>query len=60
MRIKRAEVLGRIREAKEEKEAAYPTAFRMNKGTQEFDDPFGQAEYAYSLIEIEVNEHGSQ
>ncbi|MBF4482282.1 MAG: recombinase [Dehalococcoides mccartyi] len=59
-RIKRAEKLGRIREPKEEKEVIYPTAFCINEGTQEFDDPFGQAEYAYSLIETEVNNNGSQ
>ncbi len=59
-RIKRAEKLGRIRKPKEEKQVVYTSAFRMNEGTQEFDDPFGQAEYAYSLIESEVNEHGSQ
>jgi hypothetical protein len=32
----------------------------MKEGTEEFDDPFGQAEYAYSLIETEVNKNGSQ
>ena len=59
-RIRRAEKLGRIFEPEEEKEVVYPTAFRMNKATEEFDDPFEQAEYAYSLIEMEVNEKGSQ
>lgn len=38
----------------------YPTTFRMKEGTEELDDPFGQAEYAYSLIEMEVNKNGSQ
>ena len=52
-RIKRAEKLGRIREPEEEKEVVYPTAFHLNEGTQEFDDPFQQAEYAYGLIESE-------
>lgn len=52
-RIRRAEELGRVREPKEEKAAVYPTAFRMNEGTQQFDDPFEQAAYAYSLIETE-------
>ena len=42
------------------KEVVYPTIFRMKEGTEELDDPFGQAEYAYSLIEIEVNKNGSQ
>lgn len=59
-RIKRAEKLGRIREPKEENEVIYPTIFCINEGTQEFDDPFGQAEYAYSLIETEVSNNGSQ
>ncbi|MGI6122679.1 MAG: recombinase [Acetivibrionales bacterium] len=59
-RIRRAEKLGRIYEPKEEKMVDYPTAFHMNKGTEEIDDPFGQAEYAYSLIEMEVNKNGSQ
>ena len=52
-RIKRAEKLGRIREPEEEKEVVYPTAFHLNEGTQEFDDPFQKAEYAYGLIESE-------
>jgi hypothetical protein len=54
-RIIRAERLGRNRKPKQEKEVVYPTAFRMKEGTEEFDDPFAQAEYAYSLIETEVN-----
>jgi len=53
-RIKRAEKLGRIREPKEEIMAVFPTVFHLNEGTQQFDDPFQQAEYAYSLIESEV------
>jgi len=53
-RIRRAEELGRIYELKEVKEVVYPTVFRMNERIEEFDDPFGQAEYAYSLIETEV------
>jgi hypothetical protein len=53
-RTRRAEELGRVREPKEEKVVVYPTAFRMNEGTQQFDDPFEQAAYAYSLIEMEA------
>lgn len=53
-RIKRAEKLGRVREPIKEKEVAFPTAFRINEEVQRFDDPFQQAEYAYSLIETEV------
>jgi hypothetical protein len=59
-RLRRAEKLGRIREPKEEKGIVMPTAFRMREGTEQFDDPFAQAEYAYSLIETEVPEDGSE
>ena len=59
-RIMRAERLGRTKKSKQVKEVIYPTVFRMKEGTEEFDDPFGQAEYAYSLIEMEVNKNGSQ
>ncbi|MEA4964167.1 recombinase [Lutispora sp.] len=59
-RIKRAEKLGRIREPKEETAVVFPTAFYIKEASQQFDDPFQQAEYAYSLIEIEVQEDGSQ
>ena len=52
-RIRRAEKLGRIREPKQEPEVVYPTVFRICEGTERFDDPFEQAEYAYSLIESE-------
>lgn len=55
-RIRRAEELGRIYELKEDKEVVYPTMFRMNEVTEKFDDPFQQAEYAYSLIEAEVQD----
>lgn len=53
-RIKRASALGRIREPKEAKVVVYPTTFHIAEGTQDYDDPFAQAEYAYSLIESEV------
>lgn len=53
-RIKRASALGRIREPKEYKAAVYPTTFRIIEGTKLFDNPFEQAEYAYTLIESEV------
>lgn len=59
-RIIRSERLGRNRKPKEEKEVVYPTTFHMKKGTEEFDDPFAQAEYAYSLIETEVIKNGSK
>lgn len=53
-RIRRAEKLGRIFEPKENVEVVYPNTFRVNEGVERFDDPFQQAEYAYSLIESEV------
>lgn len=53
-RFRRASALGRIREPKEDKAAIYPTTFHIIEGTQFYDDPFAQAEYAYSLIESEV------
>ena len=60
-RFMRAEQLGRIREPKQEKEVVYPTVFRMREATEEFDDPFAQAEYAYGLIEMmEMSENGSK
>lgn len=59
-RIRRAEKLGRVREPKVKKEVVYPTSFRISEGTEQFDDPFQQAEYAYSLIETEVNVDGGQ
>jgi hypothetical protein len=58
-RVRRAEKLGRVWEPKEEKEVVFPTAFRLCEGTEQFDDPFMQAEYAYSLIETEVLDDGS-
>lgn len=59
-RIMRSERLGRNRKPKQEKEAVYPITFLMKAGTEEFDDPFAQAEYAYSLIETEVSKNGSK
>lgn len=59
-RIKRAEKLGRIHEPKEKTKVVYPTSFCISEGTKRFNDPFQQAEYAYSLIESEVHENGGQ
>lgn len=55
-RIRRAEELGRVFEPKEEKKVVYPTAFHISEGAEQFDDPFQQAEYAYSLIKAEVQD----
>jgi hypothetical protein len=60
-RFIRAEQLGRIRQTEKEEEVIFPTTFHMREVTEEFDDPFAQAEYIYSLIEVmEVNKNGSQ
>ena len=59
-RIKRAEKLGRIREPKQSEKITYPTVFQMSKSDKQFDDPFEQAEYAYSLLEIEGNPDGCE
>jgi hypothetical protein len=59
-RIKRAKKLGRIREPKEEVVINFPTGFYINEAVQQFNDPFQQAEYTYSLIETEVQKDGSQ
>lgn len=59
-RTKRAEKLGRIRKPKEKAEVVFPTVFYISEATQQFEDPFQQAEYTYSLIEMEVQEDGSQ
>lgn len=59
-RFRRASALGRIREPKEEKVSVHPTTFHIIEGTQVYDDPFAQAEYAYSLIESEVHTIGDK
>jgi len=51
---KRAEKLGRIREPKDEPKTDYPVKFKAKPLVQKYEDPYKQAEYAYSLIESEV------
>lgn len=51
---RRAEMLGRIWESKEAPEADYAVKFKVKPLEQKYDNPFRQAEYAYSLIESEV------
>ena len=51
---RRAEMLGRIRELKDAPEADYAVKFKAKPQVQKYDNPFKQAEYAYSLIESEV------
>lgn len=60
-RFIRVEQLGRIRQTEKEEEVIFPTTFHMREVTDELDDPFAQAEYIYSLIEVmEVNENGGK
>ena len=59
-RARRVKKLNRIQKPKEPEKAVFPTSFRMREGTERFDDPFEQAEYAYSLIKTEVKADGSQ
>ena len=47
---KRAERLGRVYEPKEKKEKRAVTSFIFEKEEEKFDNPYKQAEYAYSLI----------
>lgn len=51
---RRAEKLGRIREPKDEPQVDYAVKFKAKPLKQKHDDPYKQAEYAYSLIESEV------
>jgi len=57
-RLRRAKMLGRVYEPKEAEAVIFPTAFRINERTQNIEDPFRQAEYIYTLIEMEVSENG--
>ena len=50
---KRAEKLGRVWEQKEEEKVTYPVDFSTKLMEKQYEDPFMQAEYAYSLIESE-------
>lgn len=52
-RMRRAAALGRIKKPAEQEELQIPTVFHTKPVEQTFDDPFLQAEYAYSLIESE-------
>lgn len=53
-RLNRAKKLGRIWEKKEHIGSPAPTSFSVADGNEQFDEPFKQAEYVYSLIEMEV------
>lgn len=51
--MRRAEDLGRIKKPAEQERIPIPAVFHTKPPEQTFDDPFLQAEYAYSLIESE-------
>ena len=53
-KIKRARMLGRIREQVEPKKSFVRMRFSAPSPETLYEDPFTQAEYAYSLIESEV------
>jgi hypothetical protein len=53
-KIKRARMLGRIREQVEPKNSLVRMRFSAPSPETLYEDPFTQAEYAYSLIESEV------
>lgn len=52
-RENRAVKLGRVREVEEDLPILSPTKFRFKSNEIIFDEPFKQAEYAYSMIESE-------
>lgn len=55
-RASRAKKLGRIWDKKELIGSPAPTSFFIAEGNKQFDDPFKQAEYIYSLVKMEVED----
>lgn len=55
VRQSRASQLGRIRELKPKEIPAVPLNFTIGRQAKVFYNPYEQAEYAYSLIESEMN-----
>lgn len=53
-KLRRAQMLGRIRESKVQKPVLSKLRYNSRRPEHIHDDPFKQAEYAYSLIESEV------
>ena len=53
--MKRAAVLGRLNRVPKESANKAPTIFTIRDIKKQFDNPVTQAEYIYSLIEIEVS-----
>ena len=58
-RQSRAGQLGRVRELTAKEVPPAPQHFTMGQQTKVFYDPYEQAEYAYSLIESEVEMNGT-
>ena len=57
IRIERAGSLGRIRELEKQEKSQPKVNFTMPRVQLNYTDPFEQAKYAYSLIEIEVTKN---
>jgi len=57
-RLRRAQMLGRIWGNKPKEKSIKKYQFTMTTPDEIYDDPFKQAEYAYSLIESEVIQDG--
>ena len=57
---KRAKALGRVYEPQEVETAPPATQFSIGKVGKKYEDPFKQAEYAYSLIEREETADGTE
>lgn len=53
-KLRRAQMLGRIREHKPKENSIKKYQFAMPTPDELYDDPFKQAEYVYSLIESEA------
>lgn len=56
LRNNNAKAQNRIREYKEQTPCSDVTKYKIKKLVRQFDNPFKQAEYAYSLIEEEKHE----
>lgn len=59
-KLKRAKRLGRVRDHIPREEGTKQYKFTMHRPEQLYEDPFKQAEYAYSLIESEVVGDGTK
>lgn len=59
-KIRRAKMLGRIWDDKPKEEVNKSFRFSMPTPDELYDDPFKQADYAYSLIESEVIHDGDE